>query len=222
MRVLLIEDNAMMGELIQNMLKLKQYAVDWLQEGEDVLLYMDQVHYDIVLVDWMLPDTSGIDIIRAIRQAQYPVPIIMLTAKSQTADKVQGLTVGADDYVTKPFDFEELEARMIAVMKRYHAMDQQYKTIGNLTYDYQKHVFLKDHHAINLTRNEYQLLELLFLNQVVSRALIIEKVWHLDQDVSDNNVDALIKQLRRKLKQLDVTLQIKSLRGVGYQLEVVP
>ncbi|KFE41155.1 response regulator transcription factor [Staphylococcus agnetis] len=221
MKVLLIEDNRMIGDLLQNMLKLRQYTVDWLTTGEEVALYMDQIHYDIILVDWMLPDTSGVDIIQRIRDGGNPIPIIMLTAKSQTADKVEGLTAGADDYVTKPFEFEELEARMLAVMKRYHAMDHHVKTIGNVTFYYQKHHFIKDGHILELTQKEYQLLELLFLNAVVSRGLIIEKVWYLDQIVTDNNIDALVRQLRKKLTQLQTSLQIKSIRGVGYKLEVI-
>ena len=221
MKVLLIEDNRMIGDLLQNMLKLRQYTVDWLTTGEEVALYMDQIHYDIILADWMLPDTSGVDIIQRIRDEGNPIPIIMLTAKSQTTDKVEGLTAGADDYVTKPFEFEELEARMLAVMKRYHAMDNHVKTIGNVTFDYQKHHFMKDGHILELTQKEYQLLELLFLNAVVSRGLIIEKVWYLDQIVTDNNIDALVRQLRKKLTQLHTSLQIKSIRGVGYKLEVI-
>ncbi|MCO4331530.1 response regulator transcription factor [Staphylococcus hyicus] len=222
MKVLLIEDNRMIGDLLLNMLKLRQYTVDWLTSGEDVSLYMEQIHYDLILVDWMLPDMTGVDIIHHIRQSGNAIPIIMLTAKSQTADKVEGLTAGADDYVTKPFEFEELEARMLAVMKRYHALDKQVKTIGNVTYDFQKHHFIKEGHILEFTQKEYQLLELLFLNAVVSRALIIEKVWYLDQIVSDNNIDALVRQLRKKLMHLDTTLRIKSIRGVGYKLEVMP
>lgn len=221
MKVLLIEDNRMIGDLLLNMLKLRQYTVDWLTSGEDVSLYMEQIHYDLILVDWMLPDMTGVDIIHHIRQSGNVIPIIMLTAKSQTADKVEGLTAGADDYVTKPFEFEELEARMLAVMKRYHALDKQVKTIGNVTYDFQKHHFIKEGHILEFTQKEYQLLELLFLNAVVSRALIIEKVWYLDQIVSDNNIDALVRQLRKKLMHLDTTLRIKSIRGVGYKLEVM-
>lgn len=221
MKVLLIEDNRMIGDLLLNMLKLRQYTVDWLTSGEDVSLYMEQIHYDLILVDWMLPDMTGVDIIHHIRQSGNAIPIIMLTAKSQTADKVEGLTAGADDYVTKPFEFEELEARMLAVMKRYHALDKQVKTIGNVTYDFQKHHFIKEGHILEFTQKEYQLLELLFLNAVVSRALIIEKVWYLDQIVSDNNIDALVRQLRKKLMHLDTTLRIKSIRGVGYKLEVM-
>ncbi|MCQ9291196.1 response regulator transcription factor [Staphylococcus hyicus] len=222
MKVLLIEDNRMIGDLLLNMLKLRQYTVDWLTSGEDVSLYMEQIHYDLILVDWMLPDMTGVDIIHHIRQSGNAIPIIMLTAKSQTADKVEGLTAGADDYVTKPFEFEELEARMLAVMKRYHALDKQVKTIGNVTYDFQKHHFIKEGHILEFTQKEYQLLELLFLNAVVSRVLIIEKVWYLDQIVSDNNIDALVRQLRKKLMHLDTTLHIKSIRGVGYKLEVMP
>lgn len=220
MKVLLIEDNQMMGELTQKMLKLKHYQVDWLKTGDDVLDYLAQTTYDILLVDWMLPNQSGIEIIESIRNQQITVPIIMLTAKSQTADKVTGLTVGADDYVTKPFEFEELEARMLAVMKRSAAIPSNTKQLGNVVYDYQKRQFTVEGQLIDFSQKEYQLLELLFLNPVVSKALIIEKVWNIDQVVTNNNVDALMRLLRKKLKKIHATLEVKSMRGVGYKLEV--
>ncbi|WP_412518955.1 response regulator transcription factor [Staphylococcus simulans] len=220
MKVLLIEDNQMMGELTQKMLKLKHYQVDWLKTGDEVLEYLAQTTYDILLVDWMLPNQSGIEIIESIRNQQITVPIIMLTAKSQTADKVTGLTVGADDYVTKPYEFEELEARMLAVMKRSAAIPSNTKQLGNVVYDYQKRQFTVEGQLIDFSQKEYQLLELLFLNPVVSKELIIEKVWSIDQVVTNNNVDALMRLLRKKLKKIHATLEVKSMRGVGYKLEV--
>ncbi|UXR30375.1 response regulator transcription factor [Staphylococcus simulans] len=220
MKVLLIEDNQMMGELTQKMLKLKHYQVDWLKTGEDVLEYLAQTTYDMLLVDWMLPNHSGIEIIEAIRNQRIDVPIIMLTAKSQTDDKVTGLTVGADDYITKPFEFEELEARMLAVMKRSAAMPSNTKQLGNVIYDYHKRQFTVEGHIIDFSQKEYQLLELLFLNPVVNKALIIEKVWSIDQVVTNNNVDALMRLLRKKLKKIHATIEVKSMRGVGYKLEV--
>lgn len=220
MKVLLIEDNQMMGELTQKMLKLKHYQVDWLKTGDDVLEYLAQTTYDILLVDWMLPNQSGIEIIESIRNQRITVPIIMLTAKSQTADKVTGLTVGADDYVTKPYEFEELEARMLAVMKRSAAIPSNTKQLGNVVYDYQKRQFTVEGQLIDFSQKEYQLLELLFLNPVVSKELIIEKVWSIDQVVTNNNVDALMRLLRKKLKKIHATLEVKSMRGVGYKLEV--
>lgn len=220
MKVLLVEDNQMMGSLIQKMLKLKHYNVDWLKNSDDVMDYMAQTSYDLLLVDWMLPTKSGIEVIEAVRNHNHQVPIIMLTAKSQTADKVTGLTAGADDYLTKPFEFEELEARILSVMRRSKVIESKEKQLGNVVYDYQKQQFSINHQVIDLTQKEYQLLELLMLNSMVSRDLIIDKVWNIDQVVTSNNVDALIKLLRKKLIAVGANLEIKSKRGVGYQLEV--
>ncbi|PNZ24606.1 response regulator ArlR [Staphylococcus petrasii] len=221
MKVLLIEDNAMIGELTKKMLVMKRYQVDWLKTGDEVMEYLAFNSYDILLVDWMLPNQSGIEIIEQIRNENINVPIIMLTAKSQTADKVTGLTVGADDYVTKPFEFEELEARILAVMKRATSLQSNTKKLGNIIYYYQQHQFTVNDEVIDFSQKEYQLLELLFLNKIVSKELIIEKIWNIDQVVTNNNVDVLVKILRKKLKKVKATIEIKSIRGVGYKLEVM-
>ncbi|MCJ1655217.1 response regulator transcription factor [Staphylococcus sp. NRL 16/872] len=221
MKVLLIEDNAMIGELTKKMLVMKRYQVDWLKTGDEVMEYLAFNSYDILLVDWMLPNQSGIEIIEQIRNENINVPIIMLTAKSQTADKVTGLTVGADDYVTKPFEFEELEARILAVMKRATSLQSNTKQLGNIIYYYQQHQFTVNDEVIGFSQKEYQLLELLFLNKIVSKELIIEKIWNIDQVVTNNNVDVLVKILRKKLKKVKATIEIKSIRGVGYKLEVM-
>ncbi|MDK4214735.1 response regulator [Staphylococcus warneri] len=126
-----------MGELIQKMLGLKKYQVHWLKSGIEVMEYLSDTSYDILLVDWMLPKRSGLEIIKEIRDRNINIPIIMLTAKSQTADKVSGLNIGADDYLTKPFEFEELEARILANVKRFsrtQTMQQNTKKIGNIRF----------------------------------------------------------------------------------------
>lgn len=211
----------MIGELTKKMLVMKRYQVDWLKTGDEVMEYLAFNSYDILLVDWMLPNQSGIEIIEQIRNENINVPIIMLTAKSQTADKVTGLTVGADDYVTKPFEFEELEARILAVMKRATSLQSNTKKLGNIIYYYQQHQFTVNDEVIDFSQKEYQLLELLFLNKIVSKELIIEKIWNIDQVVTNNNVDVLVKILRKKLKKVKATIEIKSIRGVGYKLEVM-
>lgn len=150
----------------------------WLRNGIEVMEYLSDTSYDILLVDWMLPKRSGLEIIKEIRDKNIDIPIIMLTAKSQTADKVSGLNIGADDYLTKPFEFEELEARILANVKRFsrtQTMQQNTKKIGNITYHYNQHQFTINQRIIDLTLKEYQLLELLFLYEVVPRNLIIEK-----------------------------------------------
>lgn len=163
MKILLIEDNIFIGELIQKMLRLKKYQVHWLRNGIEVMEYLSDTSYDILLVDWMLPKRSGLEIIKEIRDKNINIPIIMLTAKSQTADKVSGLNIGADDYLTKPFEFEELEARILANVKRFsrtQTMQQNTKKIGNITYHYNQHQFTINQRIIDLTLKEYQLLEL--------------------------------------------------------------
>lgn len=147
----------------------------------------------------------------------------MLTAKSQTADKVSGLNTGADDYLTKPFEFEELEARILANVKRFSMtqnMQQNTKKIGNITYHYNQHQFTINQSTVYLTRKEYQLLELLFLYEVAPRDLIIEKIWNIDQVVTSNNIDALVRLLRNKLKTVGASIEIKNMRNIGYKLEV--
>ncbi|HGI6545100.1 TPA: response regulator transcription factor [Listeria monocytogenes] len=223
MKVLIIEDNIFMGELIQKMLKLKKYQVDWLKDGVEVMEYLSANNYDILLVDWMLPKSSGIEVIKEIRDKNINIPIIMLTAKSQTADKVSGLNTGADDYLTKPFEFEELEARILANVKRFsmtQTMQQNTKKIGNVTYHYNQHQFTINQSTVYLTRKEYQLLELLFLYEVAPRDLIIEKIWNIDQVVTSNNIDALVRLLRNKLKTVGASIEIKNMRNIGYKLEV--
>ncbi|TDL98511.1 response regulator transcription factor [Macrococcus brunensis] len=219
MKVLLIEDNATLGGFLTDILTLKNYTVEWLKDGIDVVYYFDNSRYDIVLVDWMLPSVSGIEIIRQLRDARIQVPIIMLTAKSETSDKVEGLLTGADDYLTKPFEMEELEARMLAVIKRYQLIDHNEKVKGSVTFNFNRHSFSIHGTEINLTHKEYTLLELLFLNHIVTREMILGTVWSTEQIVGDNNIDALVRLLKKKLKQYEAGLEIKSIRNIGYKLE---
>ncbi|MGV2929090.1 response regulator transcription factor [Macrococcus capreoli] len=221
MKVLLIEDNETLGGFLKDILTLKKYYVEWLKDGIDVDFYCQTGGYDILLLDWMLPSTTGIEVIKKLRAQNIQLPVIMLTAKSEVSDKVEGLTTGADDYLTKPFDMDELEARMISVVKRYQALGNNTKSIGNITLDIIKHEFLIEESIINLTQKEYQLLELLFLNQIVSREMITEKIWSIDQIVGDNNIDALIRLLKKKLVAVHANVKVKNIRGVGYKLEVM-
>lgn len=221
MKVLLIEDNETLGGFLKDILTLKKYNVEWLKDGNDIEYYCQSGGYDILLLDWMLPSTTGIEIIKKLRARHIQLPVIMLTAKSEVTDKVEGLTTGADDYLTKPFDMDELEARMIAVVKRYQAIGNNTKSIGNITFDIIKHEFLIESSVINLSQKEYQLLELLFLNQIVSRDMILDKIWTIDQIVGDNNIDALIRLLKKKLETVHATVKVKNIRGVGYKLEVI-
>lgn len=219
MKVLLVEDNEAIGGFLSDILKLKNYTVEWLTDGADIELYFEASDYDIVLLDWMLPSITGIEVIERLRSRNIDVPIIMLTAKSALEDKVAGLTTGADDYLTKPFEIDELEARMFAVTKRYQADHQPIKRIGNVDYHIAKHSFEIDGTPLDLTHKEFQLLELLFLNHTVSREMILAKVWKSDEFVGANNIDALIHLLKKKLSHYDTKMAIKSIRNVGYRLD---
>lgn len=220
MKVLLVEDNETLGGFLKDILTLKKYNVEWMKDGIDIDLYCLNGGYDILLLDWMLPSTSGVDVISSLRSQNIQIPIIMLTAKSEIADKVEGLTTGADDYLTKPFEMEELEARMIAVVKRYQAIHTNIKRIGNIMFDILNHTFSVDGTIIDFSQKEYQLLELLCLNHTVSRSMILEKIWSIDKIVGDNNIDALIRLLKKKLESAHANVKVKSIRGVGYKLEV--
>ena len=133
MKILLIEDNIFIGELIQKMLRLKKYQVHWLRNGIEVMEYLSDTSYDILLVDWMLPKHSGLEIIKEIRDKNINIPIIMLTAKSQTADKVSGLNIGADDYLTKPFVIKELLARVRSMTRRQATFTSNVLELGNVS-----------------------------------------------------------------------------------------
>lgn len=152
-------------------------------------------------MDWKLPKRSGLEIIKEMRDKNINIPIIMLTAKTQTDDKVSGLNISANDYLIKPFEFEELEARILANVRRFsrtQTIQQNTKKIGNITYHYNQH-------------------QLLFLYEVVPRNLIIEKMWNTDQVVTSNNVDVLVKLLRSKLKAIRASLKIKNICNIGYK-----
>lgn len=220
MKILLVEDNEVLGEFLKNILSVKRFTVDWIKEGKDVDVYLHQGAYDIVLLDWMLPDTSGIEVIKVIKSKGFNIPIIMLTAKSELQNKVEGLTAGADDYLTKPFEFDELEARMFAVTKRYQRVEP-IKQIGNIKFDITAHEFTCMDEVIELSKKEYMLFELLMLNPIVPKEMMLSKVWESDKVVSTNNADALIRLLKKKLISAGANIKIKNIRNVGYKLEEI-
>lgn len=220
MKILLVEDNEVLGEFLKNILGVKRYTVDWIKEGKDVDVYLHQGAYDIVLLDWMLPDTSGIDVIKMIKSNGFDIPIIMLTAKSELQNKLEGLNAGADDYLTKPFEFDELEARIFAVTKRYQRVEP-IKQIGNIKFDIAAHEFKCMDEIIELSKKEYMLFELLMLNPIVSKEMMLSKVWESDKIVSTNNADVLIRLLKKKLISVGANIKIKNIRNVGYKLEEI-
>jgi heavy metal response regulator len=221
MRLLIVEDDKKVGAFLERGLKEENYAVDVCRNGADSL-YLAQVNpYDVIILDIMLPGMDGFSVCRELRSSGILTPIIMLTAKDTLEDKVLGLTEGADDYLTKPFSFEELLARIRALLRR----SQDYKTkalrVGDLEMDPVRHQVTRGGQKIALTGKEYALLEYLMRNQgrVLSQSMIIEHVWDMDYEGASNIVNVYINHLRRKIdKDFPVNL-IKTVRGHGYQID---
>lgn len=219
MKILLAEDDLHLGELIVHLLKKKGIDhIDWVQEGEDAYDYAMAEFYDVVVLDWMLPNGDGVDVCRRLRQNGYTGAILMLTAKDAVQDRVTGLEAGADDYLVKPFEIDELVARLKALARRTFVPLQEEKvTFHGFTLNRTSHTLHRGDEEIFLTPREFQLLDLLVQNQgqVVPRETILDRVWGWDADVSMKTIDATIKLLRKKLKD-DV---IQTVRGVGYKID---
>ncbi len=224
MNILLAEDDFRLGELTAHILKKKGgYQVEWLTEGDDVYDYATQSHYDLLILDWMMPGEEGVSICARLRGHGYTGAILMLTAKDALQDRVVGLDAGADDYLVKPFEVDELLARVRALTRRNFAPIQepivQLQTIRvNLT----SRMVFHGEEEIQLTPREFQLLELLIRNkgQVLSRELIFDRIWGYEADVSLKTIDATVKLLRKKLSVSSDKDLIQSIRGVGYKLEI--
>ncbi|KPC98373.1 Response regulator ArlR [Geobacillus sp. BCO2] len=219
MKILLAEDDLHLGELIVHLLKKKGIdRIDWVQEGEDAYDYAMAEFYDVVVLDWMLPNGDGVDVCRRLRQNGYKGAILMLTAKDAVHDRVTGLEAGADDYLVKPFEIDELVARLKALARRTFVPLQEEKVaFHGFTLNRTSHTLHRGDEEIFLTPREFQLLDLLVQNQgqVVPRETMLDRVWGWDADVSMKTIDATIKLLRKKLKD-DV---IQTVRGVGYKIE---
>lgn len=223
MNILLAEDDERLGELIAHMLRKKAgYQVEWVRCGEEAYAYATAASYDIVIMDWMMPQGDGMWACRKLRQSGYPGAILMLTAKDSLQDRVQGLDAGADDYVVKPFELEELLARLRALSRRNFApLLEDSVEFGELTLHRGGLSVSRGEESVQLTPREFQLLDLLANNKgrVLTRELILDRVWGYDSEVSAKTVDATVKLLRKKLEHFGGETLVQSIRGVGYKLE---
>lgn len=219
MYILLAEDDTRLGKLIVHMLKKEKHTVDWVQDGEDAYYFAKHTNYDLLILDWMMPNKEGTEVCKALRKDGFNGAILMLTAKDATEDRVTGLDCGADDYVVKPFAFSELFARIRALSRRIaQPFQAEELSFGDLSLNLNEHSIKKGNKKVQLTNREFQLMELFMRhpNQILPRELIIERIWGLDADISSNNIDSFIRLLRKKLGD-DGTL-IQNIRGVGYKL----
>lgn len=222
LNILLAEDDLQLGELISFMLKKKgDYRVDWVTQGDDAYEYATASHYDVLILDWMMPNGDGISVCQKLRSERYPGAILMLTAKDTIEDRINGLDAGADDYLIKPFEIDELLARLRALTRRNYApiLEEQI-SIGGLVINRMSQTVLQGGDEIQLSPREFQLLDLLAKNkgQVLPREVILDRIWGIDADVSTKTIDATVKLLRKKLDTFGKQDLLQSIRGVGYKI----
>lgn len=222
MNILIIEDEYSLADAVAETLKKDGFSVCIKtngEEGEDEAL---TEKYDLILLDVMLPKKNGFEILRYLRQEKIKTPVIMLTAKSEMDDKLNGLEHGADDYITKPFSMRELIARIKAVLKRSNNIeDTECLEYEDLTLDIKNAKLKCKDNEIQISGKELELLEQLLLNknQIISKETLIERIWGYESETEYNNVEVYITFIRRKLKLIGSNVNIKAVRGIGYKLE---
>ncbi len=217
MRVLLIEDDQMIGEAVQGALKDVSYAVDWINNGQTALDVLGYQHYDMILLDLGLPGKDGLFVLKAIRAKNNPVPLLIISARDNVEDKVRGLDGGADDYLLKPFEITELLARMRAVLRRKGSMAATLLTNGIVTLDPVTHEAVANNgKPIQLSKREFALLQALLIRPgaILSRSELEERIYGWDEEVESNAVEFLIHALRKKLG----SAAIKNIRGAGWMV----
>ena len=223
MNILIIEDEYSLADAVAETLKKEKFNVCIKTNGEDGEDEALTENYDLILLDVMLPKKNGFDILRYLKQEKIKTPIIMLTAKAEIDDKLNGLEHGADDYITKPFSMRELMARIKAVLKRTNNIeDTNLLEFEDLTLDFKNAKLKCKDNEIQISGKELELLEQLLLNknQILSRENLLERIWGYDTDSEYNNVEVYITFIRRKLKLIESKVNIKAVRGIGYKLEV--
>lgn len=222
MKILLVEDEKFLADPLVAILKKNKYAVDNVYNGEDGLDYALSDVYDVILLDIMLPKLSGLEILKEFRKVNKVTPVIMLTARSEVSDKITGLDYGADDYLPKPFNTDELLARIRAVARRKNEIvsENGIITFGDITLSMPLLRMSSSTADITLTLRESELMEYLIRNStiILSKDKILEKLWGFDSEAEDNHVEVYISFLRKKLNYVKSGVSITTIRGVGYKL----
>jgi len=221
MRILVIEDEVKIAQFIKRGLKEEGYAVDVANDGEEGHFLLSSNEYDAIILDLMLPKIDGLTLCRTLRKEGNQTPIVMLTAKDTVKDKVKGLDSGADDYLPKPFAFEELLARVRVLLRKKDSRVQTQLKVGDLSLDLLTHKVTRGDREIDLTVKEYALLEYLMRNagNIVTRTMISEHVWDINFDTFTNVIDVYINYLRNKIDSGFPDKMIHTVRGKGYLLK---
>ena len=222
MKLLYAEDERSMSEAVVDILSYHKYIVDAVYNGTDALAFAQAERYDGIILDIMMPGLSGLEVLRRLRAAGCRTPVLLLTAKAEVEDQIQGLDLGADDYLPKPFPMDLLLARVRAMLRRREAFTPTVLTCGNLSLNQQSCELSANGRSFVLPRLEYQLMELLLLNKGIylSTEDLLVKVWGYDTEAELGTVWVYISYLRKRLSALDANVAITAKRGVGYTLEV--
>ncbi|WKY45108.1 response regulator transcription factor [Eubacteriaceae bacterium ES2] len=221
MKILIAEDEKALQILIVEKLKDAGYSVDGCFDGEEAVSYVDVYEYDLIVLDVMMPKIDGLAVIEYIRKKKIKTPILLLTAKNDISDRVKGLDAGADDYLTKPFSFDELFARLRALLRRQENIVDNTLELADLTLNTVSKVVIRDGETIELTAKEYAILEYFLRNKnnILTRQQIAEHVWNAEYDNDSNVVDVYIRYLRRKIDDGFQQKLIHTVRGIGYVLK---
>ncbi|MDG1853619.1 MAG: response regulator transcription factor [Verrucomicrobiales bacterium] len=221
MKILLVEDETEIGELIKNGLEKEGFVLDYCQDGDSGMEHAMTKSYDAIVLDVMLPGRSGLEILKVIRAGHNNVPVIIITARGETEDKIEGLDLGADDYLPKPFFVEELIARLRAIWRRSSETGMSVLSVGTLSANLMKREVVRSSVQIEMTPKEFSLLAFLMRapGRVLTRTQILEQVWGYHFDPGTNLVDVYIRRLRSKIDIEGEIPLIETLRGVGYRMQ---
>lgn len=223
MRILLAEDERSLSRAVVALLEKHNYSADAVYDGEEALDYLEAGNYDALILDIMMPKLDGLEVLRRLRAAGNPIPVLLLTARSEIEDKVTGLDTGANDYLTKPFSTEELMARIRAITRSQTGGQLTSRlSLGNITLDQTTFELSSPHGSFRLANKEYQMMELLLRNprQLISSERFFERIWGYDSEVEVSVVWVYISYLRKKLAALQADVEIRASRNLGYALEV--
>lgn len=221
MRILLAEDEKALSKALVTILQRNNYSVDAVYDGQSALDYLENGNYDIVILDIMMPKIDGLTVLKTVRKKGNLTPILLLTAKSEVDDKVEGLDAGANDYLAKPFHSKELLARIRAIIRTQTGQSNSKLSMGNIVLDQTSFELSSTAGNYRLSNKEFQILELLMSNpnQLISSERFLEKIWGYDSEAEINVVWVYISYLRKKLTTLHANIQIKAVRNAGYVLE---
>ncbi|MBR4466733.1 MAG: response regulator transcription factor [Clostridia bacterium] len=221
MNILLVEDERALASAIKRILEKNGYRVDAVEDGQSAVDYAEAIEYQLIILDVMLPKMDGFEVLRILRRDKLRTPILMLTARSAVRDKVAGLNGGADDYLTKPFDTEELLARVGALTRRTGEVVLDELSHGDLTLNVNSALLCCGGNSVQLSKKEFELMRMFLSNpaNVLTKDAIISRVWGMDSEATDNNVEVYVSFLRKKMTFLKSGYTIRNIQKIGYRIE---